>query len=464
MANELTTRPHAGELIRQDLAGTEIQRVAEVQSIAAAAQQKAETEARFALALRFPRDIETFRSKLLKECLRPGFAEEAEYERPVGKEKNAAGNWEQKYVTGPSIRLIETALRFFGNIKVTSPVIVETEEFRLIKCVMLDLETNTSWDADLVVPKRTEKKGIKKGKDWEPPPGREVISSRFNSYGDMTYLVTATDAETTILQNAMISKAQRKNGERLIPKDILTEARTVCAKTLADADSKDPDAAKRGVIDGFAEFNITPQNLADYLSKTLDRIQPADLKELRKLYKAISDEEITWEEALAAKKFDGGDADAQKEAGLKKVGDLLKQKKDKETSPRTDAKVNSGEPTTAKAETSTQPEQPAVEETGNVPVSPAPETKGPLPPPEQGSVPRHIMDLRAWRMEIGWGELEEILKVFGCMAINDVRLEDYPEIEKAILQRAQALGKGLAPTEPEKKAPQKLEFGKKPGK
>lgn len=441
MANELTTRPHAGELIRQDLAGTEIQRVAEVQSIAAAAQQKAETEARFALALRFPRDIETFRSKLLKECLRPGFAEEAEYERPVGKEKNAAGNWEQKYVTGPSIRLIETALRFFGNIKVTSPVIVETEEFRLIKCVMLDLETNTSWDADLVVPKRTEKKGIKKGKDWEPPPGREVISSRFNSYGDMTYLVTATDAETTILQNAMISKAQRKNGERLIPKDILTEARTVCAKTLADADSKDPDAAKRGVIDGFAEFNITPQNLADYLSKTLDRIQPADLKELRKLYKAISDEEITWEEAHAAKKFDGGDADAQKEAGLKKVGDLLKQKKDKETSPRTDATVNTGgEPTTA------------------------PETKGPLPPPEQGSVPRHIMDLRAWRMEIGWGELEEILKVFGYMAVNDVRLEDYPEIEKAILQRAQALGKGLAPTEPEKKTPQKLEFGKKPGK
>ena len=315
----------------------EIERSSETASSAVAARARAEVEARFVVADRRPRDIERFRVRLLKECKRTGFAELAEYERPVGKEKNrVTGAWEQKIARGPTIRLIETAIQHYGNAVAEAPVVFEGDEFRIVRAQMCDLETNTTWTQDVVIPKRVEKRGF----GGKPPEGREIVGQRINSGGDTTYLVSATDDEVNVKQSALISKAQRKNAERLLPSDIIHEALAECRKTLAAADGQDPDAAKRKVIDAFATVNVDPASLAEYCGKPLDRMQPGDVTELRRVFTSIREGESTWEQAMEAKNPEGSKQAAQDVAAAK----LAALRQPKKENPTTTAEGGGSNP------------------------------------------------------------------------------------------------------------------------
>lgn len=308
--------------MREEFGATEVQRSAETSSSAMAARAQAEIQARYVMATTRPRSTEVFRSKLLRECDRLGFADEAEYQRPVGKNPDGT----QKFITGPSIRLIEAAIRFFGNVAAESPIIMEAEDFRLVRAVMTDLETNTVWSQDIVIPKRVERKGWK----GKPPDGRIVISERLNSYQEKVFLVEATDDEVAIKQSAMNSKAQRKNGERLLPSDIIHEAVAMCRETVKAGINKDPDAAKRKLIDGFASVNINAQALEEYLGKKLDLVQPNEIAELRRIWKAITDGEITWEAAVAARDIQGS-KEAQQKVAAERIAQLTKEAADTKT-------------------------------------------------------------------------------------------------------------------------------------
>lgn len=331
-----------GTTVTEGFGSTEIQRSAETASTAVAARARAEIEARFVMADRRPRDIERFRVRLLKECRRTGFAELAEYERPVGRQKNEdTGHWEQKIARGPTIRLIETAIQNYGNVVAESPVVFEGDDFRIVRAQMCDLETNTTWTADVVVAKRIEKRGDKKG---HPPLGREVVGQRINSSGEATFLVTATDDEVSVRQLALISKAQRKNAERLLPSDIIHEALSECRKTLAAADAQDPDAARRKLIDAFASLNIDPAAIAEYSSKPLDRLQPADIAELRRVYAAIRDGEMTWEQAMEAKAPVSGSKEQAAAVGQAKFDLLKKQANQDNPQPQETGSGKSPEP------------------------------------------------------------------------------------------------------------------------
>lgn len=388
----------AGEIARRDFAGQQLEKRGETAAIALAARAKAEVEARFLMAMHRPRDLDTFRQRLLKECRRPGFAAVAEYERPVGREFNEeTKHWEQKIARGPSIRLLETAIQHFGNIDAQAPVTYETDEVRVVRALMVDLETNASWSTDVVVPKRVEKRADKSG---GPPKGREVISQRTNSSGETTYTVNATDSEVTVLQSALISKAQRKNGERLLPSDILQEALSECRKTVQTEDAQDPDAAKRRVIDGFASINITPRDLVEYLSKPLDRLNPADVKELRGIFVSVNNGELTWEAALQLKQesmMDGGSREEQNRVRDEKLAAL-----------------------------------------NNKPA----QRPSPIEGNRNGMVtPKHILELRAWRETLGGEQFGKILGAHGFEAINDVPAESFVAIQEALAQHAQDSGK-----------------------
>lgn len=371
-----------GTTVTEGFGSTEIQRSAETASTAVAARARAEVEARFVVADRRPRDIERFRVRLLKECKRTGFAELAEYERPVGRQKNEdTGQWEQKIARGPTIRLIETAIQNYGNVVAESPVVFEGDDFRIVRAQMCDLETNTTWTADVVVAKRIEKRGDKKG---HPPLGREVVGQRINSSGDTTFLVTATDDEVSVRQLALISKAQRKNAERLLPSDIIHEALSECRKTLAAADAQDPNAAKRKVIDGFATLNVEPAAIAEYAQKPLDRLQPAEVMELRRLYAAIRDGETTWEKAMEAKAPSGNKEQAAAVAQNKI--DLLK-KQAAQNNPQTE--TGSGKNPEPIATTEGSGETPGGSQTERREIPPA-STRG------QDEPPANLKNLDEW--------------------------------------------------------------------
>src|SRR6516164_2986516 len=83
---------------RQDL-GEEIRVSHDLTPTAAAAAAKAEVEAAVIAAHKWPRDEDTFRQLVLKTCRRPGFANTALYHKPVGRKKNAQGQWEEVVAT-----------------------------------------------------------------------------------------------------------------------------------------------------------------------------------------------------------------------------------------------------------------------------------------------------------------------------------------------------------------------------
>src|SRR5690606_29143084 len=89
---------------RQDVGGDQLQAVHETAATSIAAAAKAAIEARYILALKRPRDWDTVRTRLLKECDRPGFADAAIYRKPVGKKKDPeTGRYEQSFVEGLSV-------------------------------------------------------------------------------------------------------------------------------------------------------------------------------------------------------------------------------------------------------------------------------------------------------------------------------------------------------------------------
>lgn len=275
----------------------------ETAASAIAARERAATEARYIMAERHKRDIESFRVAILRECDRPGFAEVARYKKPIGG----------SVIEGPSIRFAEAALRCFGNVYAEQSIVFEDDMQRIVRVSVTDLERNISYPTEVVVKKTVERK--------QKREGMEVLGERKNTKGDTVYLIRATEDDIQNKQNALISKALRNNGLRLIPGDVIEECMNRVLQTQRTEDKKDPDAAKRRVIDAFAALGIVPTELSVFLGHSLDKIQPAELVELRAAYSAIKDGEAYWGDLLRAKGIESG-AEMQKLVASAKIAEL----------------------------------------------------------------------------------------------------------------------------------------------
>lgn len=248
---------------------------AETATAAFAAQQKALVESRYIIALQRPRDWDLVRSKMIKDAKRPSFAAVARYHKPIGKG-----------VEGPSIRFVEAALRNMGNLITETNTLFDDAEKRIVRVTVTDFESNVIYSQDVTITKTVERKSLKQG---DTP-----ISSRLNSYGQMTYLLPATDDDILNKQNALISKAVRTLGLRVIPGDLVDEAMRVVLDTQSKEDARDPDTAKRNLLDSFASVGVSATHIKEYLGHNADSLTPKELTELRAIYAAIKEGETTW--------------------------------------------------------------------------------------------------------------------------------------------------------------------------
>ena len=282
-STDLTARgPVAGAIVSSDMGGDSIEVRGEVNTAGLAAQAQASVQARYLMAWKRPRNIDDVRTALLRECRRPGFAESARYRKPIGRG-----------VEGFSIRFVETALRCMTNALPEASAIYEDPEKRIIRCSVTDLETNVSWVKDITIAKTVERSKIDEG--------MTPISKRKNSKGQWTYLVPASDDDLLNKENALVSKALRTCGLRLIPGDLQDEAEAAILDTLRRQDTADPDAARKKVVDAFATIGVKAAELTAYAGKDLAGLMPNDLAELRAVYQTVKDGEATWAEALAVK-------------------------------------------------------------------------------------------------------------------------------------------------------------------
>lgn len=297
--NQLVARNEfANELAAPDTAAT-----------AVAAQAKALVEARYIMALRRPRDMDVVREKMLKECLRPSFAAVARYVKPIGKDRS-------KWPAGPSIRFAEAAVRNMTNITIETMTVYDDREKRIVRVTVTDLEANVPYSQDITIAKTIERRQSK--------DGDTVISTRTNSYGDKLYILEATDDDIVNKQQALISKAVRTLGLRLIPGDIVDECMEQVLVTQANTDAEDPDAAKRKLFDAFGQLGVRAEQLKEYLGHDAGSLAPKELADLRALYAAIRDGEANWRDVMDQKlaKAEGGTAslDAVRAAAAAKKG------------------------------------------------------------------------------------------------------------------------------------------------
>jgi len=263
----------------------------EVASDVLAAMAKAQVQARYQVALARPRDLELVRQKILKDCERPRFAEAALYKKPMGTSS----------VTGLSIRFAESAQRHLGNLMPERPVIYDDATKRIVRICMTDLESNLTHYKDLILEKTVERKN---------KTGRTVVSQRLNSYGEVVYIVEATEDELLTKESAISSKIERQLTLKILPGDIQEEALEAIRATLRKADKADPTTAKKRILDAFFDLGVTPEQVRAYLGvDTLDILsrplkdgeENAHLADLRLIYAAIKDGETNWREVMEAR-------------------------------------------------------------------------------------------------------------------------------------------------------------------
>ena len=251
---------------------------------AVAAQSKAMVEARYIMAMQRPRDWDQVRIGLLRECRRPSFAfnKSAFYRKPIG-----AG------VEGLGIRFVEVALRCMTNVLVETTMIFEDDIKEVHRVSVTDLESNLTYPLDVRVSKTVERS--------KPMDDGSYISVRKNSYGKESFTVPANDDDLLNKRGALISKAMRTIGLRIIPGDLQDEAEAIIKQIRQDEAARDPDAERKKIADAFAEINVRPSDIAAYLGHDLGSCSPAELVNLRGFYGAIRDGEATWKSIMDAK-------------------------------------------------------------------------------------------------------------------------------------------------------------------
>jgi hypothetical protein len=261
--------------------------IGETAAAAQAAQSKAVVLARYEMAIRQPRDWDSVRQALLKECRRPSFAhnKSALYKKPIGEG-----------VEGLGIRFVEVGLRCMKNVLVTSSIVFEDENMEAHKVSVTDLEANTGYDLDVKVSKSVERS--------KPMSDGSYLSVRKNSWGKDVYTVPATDDDLLNKRAALISKAVRTLGLRLIPGDLQDEAEELIRKIRKDDAAKDPDAAKKAIVDAFGDVSVSVDMLTEYLGHPLDEITAQEIVDLRGFYGAIKDGEATWHKIMEHRQED----------------------------------------------------------------------------------------------------------------------------------------------------------------
>lgn len=257
--------------------GTQVQ-TRETAATAVAAQAQAMVQARYILAMKNPRDLDKVRQDMLKECQRPRFAQVAKYHKPIGDG-----------IDGPSIRFTEMGIRCMRNIETTTFTILDDEDKRIVRVCVNDIEANVPYSQDVTVTKTVERRNSK---------GYTVFGERLNSKGYKVYIVKATDDDILNKQNALISKAVRTLGQRLIPGDITEECMDKVDEIINKKITEDPDAEKRKVFDSFASIGVTVDQLKKYLGSDASNLTPKELTTLRSLYNAIKEGETTWKEVM----------------------------------------------------------------------------------------------------------------------------------------------------------------------
>lgn len=216
------------------------------------ARAVAEVKAALVIAASRPRNELQARDRLLQACQRIGLASSAIYKYNRGGSS----------VTGPSIRLAETAARAWGNITYGFRELSRNAGVSECEAFAWDLETNTKAVRQFSVRHRRDTK---------------------NGGYDLT--------EERDIYELMANQAQRRVRAailEIIPGDIIEDALEQCEKTMSASVSNVAEATKK-LVQAFADMGVTREAIEKRLGHRIEATQPAEILNFRKIYTSIQE-------------------------------------------------------------------------------------------------------------------------------------------------------------------------------
>ena len=213
----------------------------------------AEVQAAVIVAHRFPRDQRAAMDQILLDCTREQLAEVAEYEY-------VRGNTE---ISGPSIRLMETIARRWGNIEMGVQELLRHERQSWCRAFAIDLEGNLRDARVFVVP------------HWR---------DRKDGSG---YFVTDERDIREVIANAG-ARYKRSCLQTVIPSDVVEAAREQCRSTLKAKGEITPERTA-AMLAKFAEFGVTRNMIEKRLQRRLETASPALFSRLGSIWNALRD-------------------------------------------------------------------------------------------------------------------------------------------------------------------------------
>ena len=212
----------------------------------------AEVQASMIIARSNPRNHIAASDRIKNACSRPGLASSALYAYAKGGTQ----------VTGPSIRLAEAIAQQWGNMSFGIRELDQRNGESTVLAYAWDIETNTRREVTFQVPHtRFTKKGSYKLED--PREIYELVANQ-----------GARRLRACILA--------------VIPGDIVEEAVEQCENTLKATADTSPETIKK-MVDAFATYQVTKDQLEKRIQRRLDAIQPAQVIALKKIYASLRD-------------------------------------------------------------------------------------------------------------------------------------------------------------------------------
>lgn len=242
---ERTSNPFAGSQIAARPSGNAVAQTDQHRAIA-------EVQAAMMIARMNPRDPIASMDRILNACTRPTLADAAVYTYSRGGSD----------VTGPTIRLAEAMAQSWGNMQFGIRELEQRNGESTVQAYCWDVETNTRREVTFQVPHtRHTKNGAKRLED--PRDIYEMVANQG-------------------------SRRLRACILAVIPGDVTEAAVSQCEVTMKTTADTSPEAQAR-MVEAFAAFGVTREQIEKRIQRRLDSIQPAQVVSLKKIYASLRD-------------------------------------------------------------------------------------------------------------------------------------------------------------------------------
>lgn len=224
-------------------------------------RELAETQTKYLMAERFPRDERAAMDRILNAFSRHGLAERSQYQFARGGSD----------IAGPSIHAAQSIAQGWGNIEfgwreLSRGMGADGKPYSEVEAFAVDLQSRVPSRITFIVPHwRDTKSGGYKLKDE-----RDI------------YELCASQAQ----------RRKRACILSVVPQDVIDTAMEQASSTLKARADTSPEAMHK-MVEAFAQFGVTREHIEKRIQRRLDSIQPAQVVALRRIYASLSDDMST---------------------------------------------------------------------------------------------------------------------------------------------------------------------------